>query len=117
MPNSATDLDELARRRALARPRSTEHDDAPPDWRKVLRAFVVDGRITAMPTKHSKRMILLEWVSQDFDPGRRYSETAVNLILGRLHADTAALRRYLVDAGFMDRADGQYWRSGGIVEG
>ena len=39
----------------------------------------------------------------------------VNLILGQRHADTAALRRYLVDDGFLDRADGQYWRAGGTV--
>jgi hypothetical protein len=40
----------------------------------------------------------------------------VNLILGKRHADTAALRRHLVDHGFLDRADGQYWRSGGTVQ-
>jgi len=39
----------------------------------------------------------------------------VNLVLGRWHADTAALRRYLVDEGFLDRADRQYWRTGGTV--
>jgi hypothetical protein len=40
----------------------------------------------------------------------------VNLMLGKWHADTAALRRYLVDEGFLDRADGVYWRAGGTVE-
>ena len=39
----------------------------------------------------------------------------VNLKLGLWHADTASLRRYLVDEGFLDRADGVYWRSGGTV--
>ena len=46
---------------------------------------------------------------------RRYSEAMVNLILGQRHPDTAALRRYLVDEGFLDRSDGQYWRSGGSI--
>ena len=36
----------------------------------------------------------------------------VSLFLGALHADYAALRRYLVDEEFLSRSDGQYWRSG-----
>jgi hypothetical protein len=40
----------------------------------------------------------------------------VNLTLGKRHPDTAMLRRYLVDEGLLDRADGEYWRSGGSVE-
>ena len=39
----------------------------------------------------------------------------VNLMLGRWHPDTAALRRYLVDEEFLDRAAGEYWRAGGPV--
>jgi hypothetical protein len=39
----------------------------------------------------------------------------VNLMLGKWHEDTAALRRYLVDEGFLDREAGEYWRSGGTV--
>jgi len=33
-----------------------------------------------------------------------------------LHPDHAALRRYLVDEGFLERAGGIYWRTGGTVE-
>ena len=81
----------------------------------MLRSFVVDGRITQVPTAAGKRQLLLDWLVQDFEPGKRYSEQMVNLILGRRHHDTAALRRYLVDAGLLDRDQGQYWRSGGTV--
>ena len=59
--------------------------------------------------------MILDWLAQDFEPGRRYSEPMVNLILGSRHADTAALRRYMVDDGLLDRADGLYWRSGGTI--
>jgi hypothetical protein len=113
MSSSATDRQP----HPLARPRSTEHDHQPVDWQPVLRAFVVDGRLQALPVKHSKRMIVLDWLAQDFQPGLHYSEAQVNLMLGRRHADTAALRRYLVDAGFLDRADGRYWRAGGSTLG
>ena len=62
-----------------------------------------------------KRLVILDLLAQEFEPGRRYSEPMVNLMLGKWHADTAALRRYLVDEGFLDREAGEYWRSGGTV--
>ncbi len=80
---------------------------------RVLRVFVRDGRLTSIPTVHSKRLVVLDWLSQRFEPGRRYSEKVVNLMLARVHPDTAALRRYLVDDEFLSRADGEYWRTGG----
>ena len=48
-----------------------------------------------------------------FEPGVHYSERTVSRFLAALHPDYAALRRYLVDEGFLDRRDGEYWRSGG----
>lgn len=81
----------------------------------ALRPFVRDGRIVAIPAKHGKRLLLLDWLAQDFEPGTRYTEQMVNLIIGKRHPDTAALRRYLVDEGFMSREAGVYWRSGGTV--
>ena len=37
-------------------------------------------------------------------------------MLKRFHPDAAALRRYLVDEGFMCREQGEYWRTGGRVD-
>ena len=105
----------LAAREALTKPASTEFDDQADDVRKVLKTFVVDGRITQIPMSAAKRRVLLDWLGQQFEIGRRYSEAMVNLTLGRYHQDTAALRRYMVDEGILDRAAGQYWRSGGTV--
>lgn len=102
-----------ARAEAEQAPRSDEHGDAPDDAARVLRSFVRDGRLVSIPTVHSKRLVVLDWLAQRFEPGRQYSEQLVNLILGQVHADTAALRRYLVDDDFLSRADGFYWRTGG----
>ena len=66
-----------------------------------MDAFVVDGRLQSIPTARAKRLVVLDWLAQEFEPGRRYSEAQVNLILGQRHADTAALRRYLVDEEFL----------------
>lgn len=105
----------LAARDALERPKSHEHDDVPDATRKVMDAFVVDGRLQSIPSSRSKRLVLLDWLAQLFEPGKRYSEPMVNLILGQHHPDTAAWRRYLVDEGLLDRAGGVYWRSGGTT--
>jgi hypothetical protein len=40
----------------------------------------------------------------------------VNAVVGRFHPDHAALRRYLVDDGFLSRERGVYWRTGGRVD-
>lgn len=104
---------QLAARAARQRPPSTEHADLPSERRKVMDAFVVDGRLVKIPAQQAKRLVVLDWLAQDFEPGRRYSEAMVNLIIGKRHPDTAALRRYLVDHEFLSREAGEYWRSGG----
>jgi len=108
---------QAAARTALAQPSASVHDGLPNDVRQVMKAFVADGRLRSIPSSHSKRLVVLDWLAQLFEPGRRHSEAMVNLTLGQRHPDTAALRRYLVDEGFLDRADGWYWRSGGTISG
>jgi hypothetical protein len=81
----------------------------------VLRTFFRDGRLTEIPAKESKRRIVLERIAIEFEPGRRYEEREVNAIVGRFFNDYAALRRHLVDEGFLDRDHVEYWRSGGRV--
>lgn len=91
-------------------------DERTPDFPAELQVFTRDGRLAQIPVRHAKRRLLLDWISQSFEPGRRYSEAEVNAVLRALHDDHATLRRYLVDEGFLSRHDGCYWRSGGTVE-
>jgi hypothetical protein len=102
-----------ARAEAERAPRTDEHGDEPAEIARVLRAFVRDGRLVSIPSVHRKRLIVLDWITQRFEPGRRYPESRVNLILQQVHPDPAALRRYLVDDEFLSRENGEYWRSGG----
>ena len=88
-------------------------DDA---QQQVVGRFVQDGRLVIVPTKRSKLLLVLDHLAQSFEPGRKYSEPEVNEVLGSFHEDVAALRRYLVDEGFLSREGGVYWRSGGTVE-
>jgi hypothetical protein len=113
---------------AAARPPASE---APPSEARepggeVLRRFIHNGRLLAMPAAHSKRLVVLDHLAGLFEPGRRYPEPEVNELLKRYHPDYALLRRSLVDDGFLDREDEPapsggrsvkvYWRTGGTVE-
>jgi hypothetical protein len=82
----------------------------------VLRAYFRGGRLTEIPSKLSKRRIVLARLALEFDVGVRYPERQVNETLKRFDDDYATLRRYLVDEGFLSRDKGLYWRSGGPVE-
>ena len=101
--------------RAAAPVPSEPDGDVPAEQARVLRAFVRNGRLVSIPAQRSKRLVVLDHLAQLFEPGEHYAEPTVNLMLGLWHPDTAALRRYLVDEGFLDRAGGHYWRSGGTV--
>ncbi|GAA4558034.1 DUF2087 domain-containing protein [Planotetraspora kaengkrachanensis] len=81
----------------------------------LLDTFLVDGRLTSLPVKRSKKLIVLDYVARVFEPGVRYSEKEVDVSLRAFHDDYAALRRYLVDEGFLSRENNVYWRSGGTV--
>ncbi len=82
----------------------------------MLRTFFRNGRLTEIPAKESKRRIVLERIALELEPGRHYDEKEINVIVGRFFNDYAALRRYLVDEGFLDREGGVYWRAGGRVD-
>ena len=82
----------------------------------VLRAFIVDGRLTSIPAAQGKRRVVLEHVARSFVPGVRYPEKEVNAVLRAWHPDYAALRRYLVDEELLARDAGVYWRIGGPTD-
>ena len=84
---------------------------------QVLKNFLdADGRLHTIPSKHAKLLVVLDHLSQEFEPGKVYPEKDVNAILERFHPDYAALRRYLVENQFLTREDGFYWRSGGTFD-
>jgi hypothetical protein len=100
-----------------AEPRTGDLLDAEPrrrltDRDKVIRAFIRDGRLVSIPAKPSKRDLLLPVIlDRCFPEDRPYEENEVNVRLALLHPDVAALRRYLVDGGWMTREAGIYRRT------
>nr|WP_084724898.1 DUF2087 domain-containing protein [Streptacidiphilus melanogenes] len=71
-----------------------------------------DGRLTEMPTRPARRLALLAHLTdRAFERGVAYSEPEVNIALKQYWDDCAALRRYLVENGFLTRsADGTSYR-------
>lgn len=99
------------REAALERaPRRRELPDATPEQARVLRNFVEEGRLKALPVRASQRRLVLEYLASRFEEGVAYAETDVNELLGRFHDDYASLRRYLVDEGLLARSAGIYCR-------
>jgi hypothetical protein len=117
--------------RAAARPPAADEEEPGPGdpaapEAAVLRRFFAHGRLLSIPAARAKRLVVLDHLAGLFEPGRRYPEPEVNQLLARYHPDYAMLRRYLVDDGFLDRADEPapsgsrsvkvYWRTGGTVD-
>jgi hypothetical protein len=82
------------------------------DQEKIVRTFIRDGQLVSIPAKPSKRDLLLPVIlDRCFPDDRQYEESEVNMRLALLHPDVAALRRYLVDGGWMTREAGVYRRT------
>lgn len=76
----------------------------------VLRTFMSkSGRLKSLPAQEKKFKAILHYCAQLFEKKKRYSEKEVNRILGRLHEDTASLRRGMIEFKLMQRDKGVYW--------
>lgn len=87
-----------------------------PGERQILGRYFTGSRLTEIPVSRAARTVVLERLAHEFEVGLRYSEKQVNSTIQTFHPDYAALRRYMVDEGFLTRAEGSYWRSGGRVD-
>jgi hypothetical protein len=106
--------DEIRQVARVARPAQRRNAQTPAE--AVLETFIVDGRLTHLPATRAKRLVVLDRLATEFEPGQRYDEKQVNDLLRHWHDDVASLRRYLVDEGFLSRDHGRYWRTGGTVD-
>ena len=111
---NAAALEKLARTQLHSERRTfVPEPDLANDRRRILAALLnPDGTIKTIPVQPSKRQIMLDYLINAFTVGANYSEKEVNLILAHFYPDTAALRRYLIDAGMLERErnGSRYWR-------
>lgn len=78
--------------------------------RKILGDFFEDQRLKEIPASRKKREVILRWLVERFQFGKRYPEKEVNAIISRHHPDFATLRRELIGARLLAREAGVYWR-------
>ena len=78
--------------------------------RKVLDNFVDGDRLLEIPVSRRKRLVILKWLANFFEPGINYAEAQVNAILKLHHHDCATLRREMVGCGMLARDKGVYRR-------
>lgn len=104
-------LARAARATSTPRPRPVI-EGATPEQEAVVRNFLTpEGRLGSLPAREGKRKLVLEWVAGRFEPWRSYTEKEVNGVLLGVHKDPAALRRFLVDDGLLEREGGVYSRA------
>ncbi|MBN2043515.1 MAG: metalloregulator ArsR/SmtB family transcription factor [Anaerolineales bacterium] len=80
---------------------------------KVLRTFFKHGRLVQFPAQLKKRLVILEKIAEEFEPGREYSEREVNHILLDFNDDVATLRRGMIEHNIMTRDKGIYRKVSG----
>lgn len=69
-----------------------------------VERFLRDGAIDTYPANQAERRELLEWVvGRAIRPGEVLDEREIGERLRPFHEDVAVLRRYLVDAGLLER--------------
>ncbi len=85
------------------------------DYPSELRSFFnEDGTLKQWPSKMKKKLMVVDWLGEKFETGRKYTETEVNIVLNGLHSfnDPVSLRRMLIEGGGLKRTqDGsEYWK-------
>lgn len=77
----------------------------------VIRSFFRDGRLTTIPAREKRRLVVYRYLrDQVFTEDRPYEEREVNMRLALFHPDVATIRRGMVDAGLVTRDAGWYRR-------
>ena len=84
---------------------------------KVLGTFFKHGRLVQFPAQLKKRLVILEKIAEEFEPGREYPEMEVNHILLDFNDDVATLRRGMIEHKIMTRAKGILPKSDGVFLG
>ena len=79
---------------------------------KTLSRFMKDGKVISLPVGFKRQMYIIEEVAKAFEANRTYTEREVDDILKVIYEyDHCILRRFLVDAGLMQREAGVYWKA------
>ena len=78
---------------------------------QIDQFFRPDGTLISIPVKLAKKLAVLRHIASDLSPDTKYPEKQLNEIIAKYHDDTAAIRRYMIEYGILER-DGEsvYWK-------
>lgn len=77
---------------------------------RVMREYVINDRLKAIPLKPDEREVILRWMADKFEPDRRYTETEVTELVNHYYDKPLTLRRILADNRFLLHTGRHYWR-------
>ena len=78
--------------------------------RKVLDTFIERDHLLEIPVSYKKRLVILKWLADFFEPDVSYTEAQVNAILKQRHHDCATLRREMIGCAILAREKNIYRR-------
>jgi len=79
---------------------------------KIDQFFRPDGTLISIPVKLTKKLAVLHHIARDLSSETKYPEKELNLIIAKYHDDTAAIRRYMIEFGILERDSASvYWVS------
>ena len=77
----------------------------------VMEKYVSDGQnLKEIPLDPAERLVILEWLVEDFEFGRRYSLAEVNEIIEQHSRNRAQLRWLLLSARLLKHVENTFWR-------
>ncbi len=82
---------------------------------QVIQRFMKNGRFEVFPAQYKRRKYIIEYILQQFELNRLYTEKEVNEIISRYHDDYCRVRRDFVDEGMMNRQNGKYRRNASYI--
>jgi excisionase family DNA binding protein len=83
--------------------------------RKVVERFMRNGRFETLPVQRKRRRYILEYILDQFEQNRIYTEKEVNEIISRYHDDYCLIRREFICEKMMSRKDSKYRRNGSYL--
>jgi len=76
--------------------------------KKIVNRFLKDGRFETLPVQRKKLKYVLQYILDNFEMNKVYTEKRVNAIITKYHDDYCRVRREFVDERMMIRKDGRY---------
>ena len=86
-----------------------EPAESDPFFAWILEEYIDGSRLKSVPENEAERLVILKWLSRDFETDRDYTQAEVNQIIQGFFHDASTLRKYLIDSGLLIQ-DGDIFR-------